>query len=166
MTWVKRVFQLFPVWGSKYIWDLFHQHIKVLLFLFKRFYLFERETVRESKHMSRVERGTEGEREFQADFPLSTEPDSGLQLTTLRSQPELKSRVGCLTNWVAQALHQSSIFETHLCVVGSLLLTEVNLCPCRSVSVLTFTFQSVWACASHVISESYRSWAFRCVILH
>jgi len=29
--------------------------------------------------------GEEGEREFQADFMLSTEPDAGLDLTTLRS---------------------------------------------------------------------------------
>ena len=35
----------------------------------------------------------EGERESQADSPLSMEPDMGLDLTTLKSWPEPKSRV-------------------------------------------------------------------------
>ena len=34
------------------------------------------------------------ERESQADSVLSTEPDAGLDLISLRSQPELKPRVG------------------------------------------------------------------------
>jgi len=38
------------------------------------------------------------DRESQADFALSGGPSGGLDLTTLRSQPELKSRVGCLTD--------------------------------------------------------------------
>ena len=38
-----------------------------------------------------------GERESQADSPLCLEPDVGLNLTTLRSGPELKPRSECLT---------------------------------------------------------------------
>ena len=40
----------------------------------------------------------ERERESQADSALSTEPDLGLNLMTLRSQSELKPRVGCSTD--------------------------------------------------------------------
>ena len=40
----------------------------------------------------------EGEREFQTGSMFSTEPDMGLDLKTLRSLPEPKSRVGCLTD--------------------------------------------------------------------
>lgn len=41
--------------------------------------------------------GTKGEggRESQGDSTLSKEPDAGLYLTTPRSRPQLKSRVGC-----------------------------------------------------------------------
>ena len=42
-------------------------------------------------------RGKERETESEADSPLSLKPDAGLDLTTLRSLPEPKSRVGCLT---------------------------------------------------------------------
>ena len=38
------------------------------------------------------------ERESQAGFTLSAEPDAGLDPTTLRSRPELKSRVGYSTD--------------------------------------------------------------------
>ena len=34
----------------------------------------------------------------QADSPLRTEPDLGLELTTLKSEPELKLRLGCSTD--------------------------------------------------------------------
>ena len=40
----------------------------------------------------------EGEKESQADSPLSSEPEVGLNLPTLRSWPVLKTRVGYLTN--------------------------------------------------------------------
>jgi len=46
--------------------------------------------------------GAEGGRESQADSLLSVEHSLGLILTTLRSWPELRSRVGCLTNWATQ----------------------------------------------------------------
>ena len=42
----------------------------------------------------REKAGAEGERESQTDSMLSTEPDVGLDLTTLRPQCEPKSRVG------------------------------------------------------------------------
>ena len=45
----------------------------------------------------------EGERETQADFPLNVEPSAGLDLMTLRSWPEWKSRVRCLTDWATHA---------------------------------------------------------------
>ena len=38
--------------------------------------------------------GKEREREFQTDSLLKAEPNMGLDLTTLSSPPELKSRVG------------------------------------------------------------------------
>ena len=52
-------------------------------------------------HMQ-VREGTEGERESQADSALSTEPDEGLNLMTLKSWPGPKSRVRCLTNGVTK----------------------------------------------------------------
>jgi len=52
-----------------------------LLFFFNLFIILERERVRES-----TGGGGEGEeRESQADPPLSTEPGTGLNITTLRS---------------------------------------------------------------------------------
>lgn len=46
------------------------------------------------------ERGRE--REPQADSALSRAPDTGLDLTTMRSRPEPKSRVGHFTNGATQ----------------------------------------------------------------
>ena len=46
--------------------------------------------------MSMQEGAAEGERE--ADSLLSTEPNTGLNLTTLRSRPEPKPRAGPLTD--------------------------------------------------------------------
>lgn len=43
------------------------------------------------------EKGREGERESSAHFGLRGEPNTGLELITLRSYPELK-RVGSLTD--------------------------------------------------------------------
>ena len=55
------------------------------------------ERVSESKHSQG--RGRERrERESQAGSTPSTEPDVGLDLTTMRSWPEPKSRVRHLTN--------------------------------------------------------------------
>ena len=55
-----------------------HEHMQ---FFKKIIYLFERERVSMSKRV-----GTE--REAEADSLLSTEPNEGLDLRTLRSQPE------------------------------------------------------------------------------
>ena len=62
------------------------------------FVLFFRES--EHRHKGVSMGGTEGEREraSQAGSMPSTEPDEGLDLTTVRSWPELKSRVGRLTD--------------------------------------------------------------------
>ena len=51
-------------------------------------------------HTSRRGRWKEGE--TQADAPLSAEPHAGPDPTTLRSQPELKSRVRHLTDCTTQ----------------------------------------------------------------
>ena len=64
----------------------------------KFIYLFwERERERERE----AER--EGERESQAGSTVSSEPDTGLHPMIMRSWPELKSRVRCLTDWATQA---------------------------------------------------------------
>lgn len=42
------------------------------------------------------------QRESQADSPLSMEPDMGVDLGTLRSQPEPKPKVGHPTNLATQ----------------------------------------------------------------
>ena len=49
-------------------------------------------------HMHEQEGQRKRERESQADSILSMEPNIVLDLTTLKSQPELKPRVGHLTN--------------------------------------------------------------------
>jgi len=54
----------------------------------------EREKEREHKQEGKRER----EGESQANSVLSTEPSVGLNLMTLGSRPELKPRVGCLTD--------------------------------------------------------------------
>ena len=57
---------------------------------FKDFiYLFERE--RESKREREHKWGGGAERKGEADFPLSSEPDSGLDPRTLKSCSELKA---------------------------------------------------------------------------
>ena len=56
-------------------------------------YFWLRESERESKRKQKRERDGEAERESQADSIPGTEPDAGLDLTTLRSQPEPKPRV-------------------------------------------------------------------------
>jgi len=71
------------------------------------YYLFiwERERERERTRVHELgEAEGEGERESQADSTLSAEPDVGLDLMTLRSWPELKSRVGRSTDWATQVL--------------------------------------------------------------
>lgn len=47
-------------------------------------------------------KGEERER-ISVDYPQSMELDLGLEPITLRSWLQLKSRIGCLTDWVIQA---------------------------------------------------------------
>ena len=55
--------------------------------------------VRERERVHMYQKGVGGRgRKSRADFPLSVEPNTGLNLMTLRSEPELKSRVRCLTD--------------------------------------------------------------------
>ena len=57
----------------------------------------------ESEHEPGGEGQRERERESQADSPLSVEPDTRLNLMTLRSQPEPKPGVRCSTDLAIQA---------------------------------------------------------------
>jgi len=66
---------------------------------FKDVFISEREHELEGQRQG--EKG-ERERETQADAVLSAEPDAGLDLTTLRSGPEPKLRVGRLTDCATQ----------------------------------------------------------------
>ena len=68
------------------------------LLFFKRFYLRESESVCKWKEGQR-----ERETESQADSVLSLEPSVGLNPRSLRSRPELKSKVGHLTEQITQA---------------------------------------------------------------
>jgi len=67
------------------------------------FYLFDRETAREGTHA-----GGEGE----AGFPQSGEPDAGLDLRTLRSRPELKSRVDAQQTKPPRCLNSCRILKS------------------------------------------------------
>lgn len=70
-------------YGTVNVFSLLYEFI---LFI----YIFVRERGREQASMAGKAEGEE-ERESQADSMLSTEPDLGLDLTTLRSRPEPKS---------------------------------------------------------------------------
>ena len=70
------------------------------LYIIFKIYLFIRE--RESRHEWEGKR--EREKKSQADSVLSTEPEAGLDLTTLRLGPEPKPRVKCSTDCAIQAL--------------------------------------------------------------
>ena len=54
-----------------------YNQVLIIEFIFFKIDLFERENM--------SGRGKESERELQADFQLSMEPNAGLHLTTLRS---------------------------------------------------------------------------------
>ena len=45
------------------------------------------------------------------ELNLGVEPDTVLELTSLRSRPELKSRVGCLTDCATQASLNLLLFK-------------------------------------------------------
>ena len=59
----------------------------------------EKKREREKEQEGQKER----ERKSQAEFDLTTEPDVGLNIMTLRSLPEPKPIVRCLTNCATQA---------------------------------------------------------------
>ena len=65
------------------------------------FVLFERES--KSTHTGELGRGRGRGTERVLGSTPSLEPDSGLDLTTVRSRPEPKSRVGYLTDRATQA---------------------------------------------------------------
>lgn len=82
--------------------------LPISYFLKDFIYSFER------VHEQGAGRGRRGEGGLQADSVLSIEPDMGLDLPTLRLQPEQKSRVGHLrhlTNRVTQAPLTTSYFK-------------------------------------------------------
>ena len=74
-------------------------------FLFFLFFFFL-----ESEHKQEGQR--ERERKSQADSMLGAQPDAELDLTTPRSQLELKPQIGCLINCVTQET-SSSCFSSH-----------------------------------------------------
>ena len=77
-------------------YTLFFESHLIYFYLFEFIY-FER--VHAYTFMSGVRAEREGERESQAGSMLSAvEPYAGLDPMTVRSQPEPKSRAGCLTN--------------------------------------------------------------------
>ena len=67
-------------------------HLDYVSHFFVIFFLKERE----SERAQADEKGQrERERESQTGSTLSTEPDAGLDLTTMKSSPKPKSRVRC-----------------------------------------------------------------------
>lgn len=58
----------------------------------------------------------------------SVEPNAGLQLTTLRSRAELRSRVGCLADWATQAPLGNGLLLTALSSDVVALETSKNIC--------------------------------------
>ena len=69
------------------------------------------------------EEGAAGEREPQADSPLSTELDAEFNPTTLRSWPELKPRVRCSTHWTTRCpyifLNRCNYYPCFMCMFTS-----------------------------------------------
>lgn len=83
--WLWKIFLKWPYWKWPTFWTL-----KIPFFFLKMYFLFEREKQR--THTCEEGR-VEGEGESQAGSMLNVEPDLGLDFSTLRSQPELKSRL-------------------------------------------------------------------------
>ena len=63
--------------------------------------------------------------ESEANSTLSTKLDTGFDPATLRSEPELKTRVGLLTNGATQVLHDSFDSKDQACFSSS----EIPLHP-------------------------------------
>ena len=63
---------------------------------------------------ARIRGEGEEERESQVDSPLSAESNTGKDFMTQRSRPELKPRVGCLTDLAIQAPPRTLIALTDM----------------------------------------------------
>jgi len=63
---------------------------------------------------------------LKVDSMPSVDPNTGLELMTLRSRPELRSRVGCLTNWATQA-HWDHMIFTLLSVISYIMFTDLYI---------------------------------------
>ena len=90
--------------SSEWFWDAYF--ISSFFIYFKCLFIyFERERERKSVSKPAGERQRESERErIQSRLlAVSAGPHLGLDLTTVRSWPELKSRFGRLTDWATQA---------------------------------------------------------------
>ena len=94
---------------------------------------------------------------------LHTQPDRGLALTTLRSWPELKSRVRCLSDWATQAPLNYPfyftcfvivlLFLTHgiIMAIPSLYRHGSKEVPLIEISAFRFSSWSAWSsCALHL----------------
>ena len=125
-----------------------HKHS---LFKKKKFIYLFWETVREGQ------RETEGERDSQAGSTLSVQsPTPGLISGTVRSRPEPKSRVGCLTDWATQ---------TSLCINTlnpEKKMKERGVIASLSLGVLYQTFPIFYSFYLHLIkiinTPSMQAW--------
>ena len=82
-----------------------------------------------------VGRGRGRGRQSQEDSELSTELDAGLSLTALRSQTELKPKVGHLTNCTTQ---ETRVFWQHINIINDYIFLQVvrgglSSSPCRLI---------------------------------
>ena len=128
----------FSLWRSAFSFLSFFLS-SFLFFSLKFIYLFwERDRVRVC--VGGRLRWAEGERESQASFAPSAEPDAGLDLTnwTVRSWPELRTSVRSLTDWATTAPRWSVFMQVG--VVGHKLRCAGNS-TFSLKSVLTLTLQ-------------------------
>ena len=100
-------------------------YISSLAYFFEDLFIYFRERV--STQAGRSLEG-EGEREPQADSPLSTEPNLELNPRTLKSWPEPKSRVRCLTSWDTQASPFPCLLKLPPINCRDLTLSSMSLC--------------------------------------
>ena len=122
------------------VWKIFFVLI-MCHFLFKILFIYlERECVCASRGRDRGRR-----RERETDSLLNAEPNPGLHLTTLRSWPELKLRIGCSTNWVIQAPPVIFCVLTHW-VLSEVLWRQMLLTgvPLRQAQVHKRSYTSGW----------------------
>ena len=93
---------------------------------------------------------------FSVGITPTMEPNMGLELITLRSRPELRSRVGCLTYWATQAPTRCDSWHSEL-----LAPAEMYVSLACAFCVPTMKLFLV-CCSSSVISLSPLSelWSF------